>query len=76
MFRTNTKRYIASSVLIENEVARIDKHVKEIIKTISHRLQFIVSARYMATSLSNLASNLAEGIHKIKCKYGHDDKKI
>ena len=29
----------------------------------------------MATLLSNLANNLAERIHKIKFKYGHDDKK-
>ena len=28
----------------------------------------------MASSLSNLVNNLAEGIHKIKCKYGHDYK--
>ena len=29
----------------------------------------------MASSLSNLVNNLFEGIHRIKCKYGHDDKK-
>ena len=29
----------------------------------------------MASSLSNLVNNLAERIHKTKCKYGHDDKK-
>ena len=29
----------------------------------------------MVSSLSNLAKNLSEGIHTIKCKYGHDDKK-
>ena len=29
----------------------------------------------MASSLSNLVSNLFEGIHKIKRKQGHDDKK-
>ena len=29
----------------------------------------------MASSLSNLVNNLTEGIHKIKCKYGHNDKK-
>ena len=26
-------------------------------------------------SLSNLVNNFSQGIHKIKCKYGHDDKK-
>ena len=29
----------------------------------------------MASSLSNLVNNLSDGIHSIKCKYGHDDKK-
>ena len=29
----------------------------------------------MASSLLNLINNLAEQIHKIKWKYGHDDKK-
>ena len=29
----------------------------------------------MASSLLNLAYNLAEVIHEINCKYGHDTKK-
>ena len=29
----------------------------------------------MASSLSNLVNNLSEGLHRIKCKLGHDDKK-
>ena len=29
----------------------------------------------MASSLVNLVNNLSGGIHKIKCKYGHSDKK-
>ena len=29
----------------------------------------------MASSLLILVNNLVEGIHKIKCKYRHDDKK-
>ena len=28
----------------------------------------------MASSLSNLVINLSEGIHKRKCKFGHNDK--
>ena len=28
----------------------------------------------MASSLSNLVNNLSEGIHRIKCKFGHDHK--
>ena len=38
-------------------------------------LQFIDNARFMASSLSNLVSNLSEGIHIIKCKFGHNDEK-
>ena len=29
----------------------------------------------MANSLLNLVNNLCEGIHRIKCKYWHHDKK-
>ena len=29
----------------------------------------------MESSLSNLVNNLSEGLHRIKCKLGHDDKK-
>ena len=29
----------------------------------------------MASSLLNLVNNLSERIHKIKCKYEHDDNK-
>ena len=49
---------------------------KKIANTISCRLQFIDSARSMASSLCNLVINLAEGIHKIKCRYEHGDKKF
>ena len=47
---------------------------KKLQKTISYELPFIASARFMAGLLSNLAGNLAEGVHKIKCKHGHDNK--
>ena len=30
----------------------------------------------MANSLWNLANNLSEGIYRITCKYGHDDKNV
>ena len=29
----------------------------------------------MASSSSNLFNRLLEGLHRIKCKFGHDDKK-
>ena len=43
-----------------------DKNRAEITKDISCMLQFINSARFMASSLSNLFNNLFEGIHRIK----------
>ena len=44
-------------------------------KTICYGSQFIDSVTLMAGSLSNLVDNLAEEIHKIKYKYGQDDRK-
>ena len=59
----------------KNKVIIIDKKGKEITKNISHRLQLIDSAIFIASSLSNLVDNLAERIHKIKCKNEHNDMK-
>ena len=53
------EKYITFSVPIENEVARTDQDGKEITKILSYLLQFINSTRFMASSLSNLANNLA-----------------
>ena len=39
------------------------------------KLQFIISTRFMTSSLSNLVNNLFEGIRRIKYVLGHDDKK-
>ena len=47
---------------------RFNKNGEEIAKNISSILQFIYSARFMASSLSNLVNNLSEGIHRIKYK--------
>ena len=30
----------------------------------------------MASLLSNLLNNLSDGIHRIECKLGHDDKNV
>ena len=38
-------------------------------------LHFITSATFLANSLSDLVSNLSEETHKIKSKYGYNDKK-
>ena len=53
---------------IEKETGKFDKDDNEDIKTISFKIKFIDSARFMASSLLNLVDNLEEGIHKIKCK--------
>ena len=73
----STEKYITFTVPIEKEITgkRIDKNGEKITKNISYILQFIDSAKFMASSLSNLLNNLSEGTHRIKCKYGHDDKK-
>ena len=69
----NIEEYITFTVPIEKEVTRVDTNREEMTNNISSILQFINSARFMASSLSNLANNLSEGIHRIK--YVHDDKK-
>ena len=71
----NTGKYTTFTVLIKKEVPRIDKHGEEITKNISYILQFIGTTRFMVNLLSNLANNLSEGIHRIKFKFGDDDKK-
>ena len=51
------------------EVKRIDKNEKQITKTISYKLKF------MASSLSNLVDNFAEGICIIRSKIAHSNAK-
>ena len=71
----NTEKYITFTVSIEKEVTRIDRNGEEITKNNSWILQFIDSAKFMSSSLSNLVNNLSEGLHRIKCKLEHDNKK-
>ena len=72
----NTEKYITFTVPIEKEVTAIDKNREQITKNISYILRFIDSARFLRqVLLSNLFNNPSEGIHRIKCKYQHDDKK-
>ena len=73
--RENSEIFTIFTVSIENKVTRIDKNREEITKHIFYILQFTDSARFIASSLSNLVNNLSEGIHSLKCKFGHDDKK-
>ena len=71
----NTEKYITFTFPIEKDVPRIDKNGEEITKYISYIFQFLDSERCVASSLSNLVNDLSEGIHRIKCKHWHDDKK-
>ena len=64
----NTEKYKTFSVPIEKEVTKIDKDGNESVVTISYKIKFIDSARFLVSSLSNLVDNLPEGIHKTKCK--------
>ena len=64
----NTEKYKTYSVPIEKEVSNTDKDGNESVYNISYKIKFIDSTRFMGSLLSNLVDNLAEGIHKIKCK--------
>ena len=44
------------------------------LQKISSILEFIDSARFMASSLSNLVNILSEGNHRIKFKFRHNDE--
>ena len=50
------------------KVVMISRNGKNVAEPISYRQQFVNSAVFMASSLSNLVDNLAKGIHKIKCR--------
>ena len=71
----SAEKYKTFSVPITKEVEKIDKNGEEVTKTVYFKLQFIDSARFMASSLLSLCDNLANEIHNIKCKHGHDNKK-
>ena len=50
------------------EVTKIDKDGNESVVTISYKIKFINSTRFMTSSLSNLVDNLIEEIYEIKVK--------
>ena len=64
----NKEKYKTFSITIEKGVTEIDKDSNRSVVTISYKIKFIDSARFIATSLSNLFDNLTEEIHKRKCK--------
>ena len=64
----NIGNYKTFSFPIEKEIKNIDEDGNEDITTVSYKIKFIDSARFMASSLSNLVVNLGEGIQKIDQK--------
>ena len=48
----NKEKYKTFSVLIKKELTQIDKDGNESVVTISYKIKFIESRRFMATSLS------------------------
>ena len=58
------------SLVHNKKIIRINKNEKEITKIITYTLQYIDSARFMNSFLSNLADNVAE----VKWKYGRDNE--
>ena len=71
----NTDKYLTFTIPREQKLTRIEKNGEDVTKNISYIVKFIDSASFIASSLSNVINNLSEGIHKIKCKHGQNDKK-
>ena len=55
----NKEKYISFSVPIKKELNNG--------KSITYKIKFINSSRFMSSSLSNLVDNLSEGLHSGKC---------
>ena len=58
--KKNTEKNKAFSIPIEKQVTEIDKDGNESVVTISYKIKFIDSARFLATSLSSLVDNITE----------------
>ena len=54
----NTEKQKMLFILIEKEISNIDKDGNKNLVTISHKVKFIHSARFMANSLSSFVNNL------------------
>ena len=59
----NAEKYIAFPVPIKKGITKTDKNGNDKITKISYKIKVIDSYRLMSTSLSNLVSNLSEGVH-------------
>ena len=74
MFRRKYRKIHNIYIPVE-EVTRIDKNDEETTKDIYCILEFIDRAKVMTSSLSNLVNIISEGLHRIKRKLGHNNKK-
>ena len=63
----NTERYRTFSVPIKKKTTKKYKNGNDKITKISYKIKFIDSYRFMSISLSNLVSNLSEGVHNDRC---------
>ena len=59
MYWGKPKKYKTFPISIKKEIILLD------VETISYKIKFIDSSRFMANSLSNLVDSLTEGIHKM-----------
>ena len=64
----NIKKYKNFSVPIKKEVTKIDNGGNESVQSISYKINFVDSARFMASLLTNLVDNLDQGFIKSNVK--------
>ena len=62
----NTEKCVTISVPIKKEIIKKDKYGNDKTTKMSYKIKFIDSSRFMSISLSNLVSNLSEGLHNDK----------
>ena len=58
-------------VPVKKQITKIDKDDNKSVANISYKIKFIDSARFMASSLSNLVKNLEEKNYEIRFKDCH-----
>ena len=63
-----TRKSINLFLSRQKKKLKILKDSDERLVTISYKIKFIDSARFLASLLSNFVHNLADGIHKTTCK--------
>ena len=64
----NAEKYKPFAVTIVKSITKIDKVISENVVTISCKIEFIDSPRFMASSLSSVIDIISEGVHKVNCK--------